>query len=681
MPFEKLTAFTKKIVDLADVPSENQTAADIKAWFDSSPEELRVKLNGLIDDLTSVSAGDSGAKNIGVSPIAGLTGADVETLLQALKTQVDTKTVSTGDHTGSWQGLTPQMIGAPEMNSARITLAETDIISHTAQLADTAKKSFKGNRVFNVESFSNNINSALLEMGSEGGTLLITDGVYNLDLSILKTITGKKLSIIGIGDVEINSTVPEPTTNDTDGVLTLIGDSTKTKLKMENININHTYASGNRGKLNGLLIDGFKDVYLKDVLVNGSSDIGINMRNVAKALISNCSSNNNKYMGLGIQSSTDVLVLGGEYNLNGGDNGGTIEGYGISGRTSIAPYKYNERIKIRNVKAFDNVGKGIDFHNGRDVLIDGNDIKGFRYNGIFAVNESVSKDVKDVKIINNTIDGVGATTAIIGIRTGSFGDEAISSGDIHVSGNTIKNIVGVGNSYSIMIETGNIGNGCPKRVVVSKNTIDNGSSPTGYIIRTNTGLIAIPNVEITENIIHAVSCTATIGANNAEVANISGNQIKVDSGTVAKGILTGVSCKAIYSGNQFSGGATYTTLIEVFAGHVSRMNTLNGALVNDQVVKYQSTSDVDKKLLPGSSIVTLLSGTKKKQITVALGTTMGTIPVVICTMQNRTSILDAEVPLTVTVYNVTATSFALTVETNTNVPADRAITIGWLAIG
>lgn len=47
----KITKFVKRIIDLADLPSENMSPADIKAWLDSSPEELRVKLNALIDDL------------------------------------------------------------------------------------------------------------------------------------------------------------------------------------------------------------------------------------------------------------------------------------------------------------------------------------------------------------------------------------------------------------------------------------------------------------------------------------------------------------------------------------------------------------------------------------------------------------------------------------------------------
>jgi Pectate lyase superfamily protein len=89
--FEKLNAFTKKVVDLADVPSESMTPADIKAWFDSSPEELRTTLNSIVDALNSNAAN---------------------------------WTVRTENHPGTWQGLTPPQIGAGDMNASRVDKLE-----------------------------------------------------------------------------------------------------------------------------------------------------------------------------------------------------------------------------------------------------------------------------------------------------------------------------------------------------------------------------------------------------------------------------------------------------------------------------------------------------------------------------------------------------------------------------
>jgi hypothetical protein len=47
--FQKLTAFTTKVADLADKPTLSPT--DLKAQFDAAPDEVREYLNLLIDDL------------------------------------------------------------------------------------------------------------------------------------------------------------------------------------------------------------------------------------------------------------------------------------------------------------------------------------------------------------------------------------------------------------------------------------------------------------------------------------------------------------------------------------------------------------------------------------------------------------------------------------------------------
>jgi hypothetical protein len=96
MSFNKLNAFTKKVADAADQLTGNP--AEAKALFDAAPEELRTYFNNLVDALKSSASGDSGAKNLGASGISGLTGNDVQTLLQNLKTIVDGK-VDAGTNT------------------------------------------------------------------------------------------------------------------------------------------------------------------------------------------------------------------------------------------------------------------------------------------------------------------------------------------------------------------------------------------------------------------------------------------------------------------------------------------------------------------------------------------------------------------------------------------------------
>lgn len=85
MPLDKLNAFTKKVQDLADKPNSTMSAAEVKAQFDAAPNELRLAFNQLIDDLGSVVDGDSGADNVAVTAIAGLTGLTIQAVLEELK--------------------------------------------------------------------------------------------------------------------------------------------------------------------------------------------------------------------------------------------------------------------------------------------------------------------------------------------------------------------------------------------------------------------------------------------------------------------------------------------------------------------------------------------------------------------------------------------------------------------
>ncbi|AIW03650.1 tail fiber protein [Bacillus phage Pascal] len=100
----QLGAFSKLVADLPDVP--NMSAAELKSYFDSSPEQLRKFYNNLVIALQSTDSVDSGAANIGVGAIAGLSGTNVQAFLSALKTLADSKTANTGDHKGTWGGYT-----------------------------------------------------------------------------------------------------------------------------------------------------------------------------------------------------------------------------------------------------------------------------------------------------------------------------------------------------------------------------------------------------------------------------------------------------------------------------------------------------------------------------------------------------------------------------------------------
>lgn len=84
----KIPNFTKKVSDLPDRPGGTISTVDLKYQFDSSPEELRSSLNGLIDDLLSAVAGLSGAEQVGSAPIVGVSGVTIYDQLSDLKAQI-----------------------------------------------------------------------------------------------------------------------------------------------------------------------------------------------------------------------------------------------------------------------------------------------------------------------------------------------------------------------------------------------------------------------------------------------------------------------------------------------------------------------------------------------------------------------------------------------------------------
>ncbi|GEM_PF-3564044 len=86
----KIINLSNPVASLPDHPSaEGMTAAQIKAAFDKSPDEIKNKINALIDNLLSIVLNDSGADNIGSTAIAGVNGTTVQAQLRSLKTLLD----------------------------------------------------------------------------------------------------------------------------------------------------------------------------------------------------------------------------------------------------------------------------------------------------------------------------------------------------------------------------------------------------------------------------------------------------------------------------------------------------------------------------------------------------------------------------------------------------------------
>ena len=119
----KIAAFTHKITDLPDQP--NLPADELKARFDSSPEELRVAHNALCDDADRLDDRVSGI-------IAETFGDTISKsmLSDELQDEIDAKAEAAD--------LTAEQTAREAADSAlstRVSTAESTITTHTSQIA------------------------------------------------------------------------------------------------------------------------------------------------------------------------------------------------------------------------------------------------------------------------------------------------------------------------------------------------------------------------------------------------------------------------------------------------------------------------------------------------------------------------------------------------------------------
>jgi len=65
------------------------TADELKVLLDSMPKEARDFINGLVGIFNSITDGSSGADNIAMTAVSGLSGATVQAIVESLKTALD----------------------------------------------------------------------------------------------------------------------------------------------------------------------------------------------------------------------------------------------------------------------------------------------------------------------------------------------------------------------------------------------------------------------------------------------------------------------------------------------------------------------------------------------------------------------------------------------------------------
>ena len=123
----KITQFTHRIVDLPDQP--NLPADELKARFDSSPEELRQAVNGICDDATTLSGK---VDSILAETFDGV--VEKSMLSEALAEELDAKAVETSVASRFTAEQTARE-AADSALSTRVSTAESTITTHTSQIA------------------------------------------------------------------------------------------------------------------------------------------------------------------------------------------------------------------------------------------------------------------------------------------------------------------------------------------------------------------------------------------------------------------------------------------------------------------------------------------------------------------------------------------------------------------
>lgn len=424
--------------------------------------------------------------------------------------------------------------------------------------------------------------------------LVLSTTTYNIsDDALSATLSaGEKLVIIGNGAV-FNTTIADAAEY-YDGYFTITGTDTS-EVIIRDLTITSDQAgdlspSRVRGKMIGLSINTMSNVVLENVKVTGFAFMNIRLYYLDQGLVLNCQAINSRYAGLVMQSCLDVNVYGGVYNENGGYDG-VQEGYGITcASRHNSGDRDNARIKINGLSAINNIGKGIDAHDCVSLVITNNRVRGFMYNGIYAVNEGGSKNVSDVIICGNEIDGTfdydSTTNTRMGIQTGGYGASSFC-GSFIVTDNIIVNIDHPTFScYGVLIENPNSGY-APDYVIVSNNSLQDTANTGGSCIRTNGGTLPIKTIIVSNNSIYQTrNCSNIILIGTSTNSTLNNNIITASGGvTVTHGIYPYSLANTIISSNIVGGGATFTVPITIFgyACQIARGNIVNGVPMADWI--------------------------------------------------------------------------------------------------
>ena len=141
----KLEQFSKKISSLRDQP--NMQPNELKAYFDSSPEEVRQAHNSLCDALTTATTQSTAAANIGFSRTAGVPADTVQAAVENVQSQLTDAVlgnIPSGSVTGDklaqdvrdhFTTIETSVVAESQTRQAADNNLQNQINTHTAQIA------------------------------------------------------------------------------------------------------------------------------------------------------------------------------------------------------------------------------------------------------------------------------------------------------------------------------------------------------------------------------------------------------------------------------------------------------------------------------------------------------------------------------------------------------------------
>ena len=158
---------------------------------------------------------------------------------------------------------------------------------------------------------------------------------------------------------------------------------------------------GYLGKVDGINFAECYDVLVERVEVTSFNARGIYVGSTTstkgqRVTIKDSYFHHNRQAGIGLGDVRDVNITDNDLTYNGAVADGAA-GYGIAGYASTVP----ENVIVKNNRANYNYRKGIDFHSGNNLIIDGNICKGNRIYGIGIDGTIDSSGI--TMIVNNLI--------------------------------------------------------------------------------------------------------------------------------------------------------------------------------------------------------------------------------------------------------------------------------------